>query len=490
MKLTLETPIKMRILFETTEEYTRLYEALTYKNTSVAYQIKMTWESADKYGRDWAANRVQQLEQELKQTLIFQDEQGYYTRPGLLNFIKTRFECEIENKIVYPEFKLFPWHKMPEFDPHKAQAEAVEKMLANPQCHIEFATGTGKSFIIQLLTKAAGLPTIICTPSKGLARSMYEECQYLFGKGKVGLLGDTKREIGRHILVCIGKSLSMITDPEELEAMKKYQVFVSDESHTLPADQLDRASHEVVGHCPYRWSVSGTQERTDGSDLKLLSMIGPQVYNYTIQQAIEDGVLAKLSFLVFDVNSGNFFESNNLVRMNQEHIYKNEKIAQVIASLVEQAVLAGMPTLVLIDEHIQEEILKAYMKVEYTYACGKTKTHKICKDFNDGKIMCIVGNSAVSTGTNFKPLRLTINWQAGKSGVKVKQGPIGRSTRIDKKTGKTDCKVIDFRITNAPTLKRHTNERIRYYSEVGKVEYVNFDEVFQQMTTTRSANGT
>ena len=88
--------------------------------------------------------------------------------------------------------------------------------------------------------------------------------------------------------------------------------------------------------------------------------------------------------------------------------------------------------------------------------------------------MCVVGTSAVSTGTNFKPVRLTINWQGGKAETKFKQGVIGRSTRIDQETGKTDCKIIDFRVNNIPMLKRHGSARIKLYKEVGPVEIVEY----------------
>ncbi len=496
MILKIVNPTKMRVFWSNDEEHSRLVKALTYKNTSVAYQIKMTKQMAYKYGEIWAANRVAELEGDLNETLLYQDEEGYYTRPGLVRYLEQRFQCKAENLIEYPEFRLIPWSKTPENEPYPYQLTGRDRLIQIKHGHIECATGTGKSYIIELLVKEAGLPTVISTPSKSIARQLYEELTLHFGKAKVGLFGDGKDEVGKHILVAIGKSLSLVKEPEDITAFQKYQVFISDESHTLPADQFDYYSNVVLGHCPYRWFVSGTQERSDGTDLKLLSIIGPQVLNYSIQQAISDGYLAKLSFLVFNVQSLSNYQSNNLVRMNQAHLYENERIAQVIALLTAQAVEANMPVLILIDEHVQEKLLQAYMKVDYVYASGKTKTHEICRDFNDGKIMCVVGNSAVSTGTNFRPVRLTINWQANKAAVKVKQGPIGRSTRIDKKTGKTDCKVVDFRIMNVDTLRRHANERIKYYSEIvqsydppEEVLFADFEAFFEQINTLRQSDG-
>jgi excinuclease UvrABC helicase subunit UvrB len=93
-----------------------------------------------------------------------------------------------------------PWHSEPKvvfddpyFEPTKAQSEGVERMLKNPHCHVEHATGTGKSFLVELLIKSTGLPTVVSTPSKSIARQMYDECILLFGKRNVGLFGDGKR---------------------------------------------------------------------------------------------------------------------------------------------------------------------------------------------------------------------------------------------------------------------------------------------------------
>ena len=475
INLYIVNPIKMRVVLDSDDELYRLKKALTFKNNSVEYQIKMTRNSAARYGQIWAQKRIAELKENLYECLLWEDEEGYYTRPGLLDYIMARFHGSVkfENLIAYPEFQLMPWHNQPQYEPHRAQAEAVERLLKNPHSHIEFATGTGKSYIIQLLIKKTGLPTVVSTPSITIARQLYNECIHLFGKNKVGLLGDSRRDIGKHILIAVGKSLSLISIPEEVEAFKKYQVLISDESHTLPADIFEKFCHGILSHCPYRWFVSGTQERADGTELKLISIIGKKVHSYSIQQAITDGVLAKLSFLIFNVESPSLFESQNIVRMNQEHFYKNERIARAIAEIAAASVANGDPVLILVDEHIQNDILKRYMTVDYAYACSDNDNNDICEKFNKGEIMCVVGTSAVSTGTNFKPVKLTINWQAGKSSVKIKQGAIGRSTRIDKDAGKSECKIVDFRVVNVRQLKRHADIRISYYKQIGEVMFAN-----------------
>jgi hypothetical protein len=158
--------------------------------------------------------------------------------------------------------------------------------------------------------------------------------------------------------------------------------------------------------------------------------------------------------------------------MNQKHLYENEEILNVITSMVKDAISKRMPVLILIDEHLQETRLKDKLGDIYSYACGGSDTDKICADFNAGKVLCVVGTAAVSVGTNFKPVRLTINWKGSKAGTKVKQGAIGRSTRIDELSGKKDCKIVDFRVKNVPMLMRHSNARIKFYKAVGPVSFL------------------
>lgn len=477
MKLEIVSPIQMLIHNASASDLQKLNKILTFKNKSVEYQIKRLRQS--NYSPMWVAERLSTLEQELYTTLLWQDSATglYYTRPGLLSHIKQRFlDCEVVNRVQYPEPARLAWEEIPPYEPHKAQSKAVELMLANPHSHIEFATGTGKSFIAMLLIKSMGLPTIVTTPSISIARQLYNTAVKLFGRKKVGLLGDGKKEIGSFILIAVGKSVGMIKEPDLIKEFSKYQVFISDESHTLPAKTFEYFCHNVLGHCPYRWFLSGTQQRTAGDDLLLHSIIGPKVYSYSIQQAIEDGILARLSFVMVDVRSKSVYnDPNNVVKMNQEHFYSNESIVRFIATLARTSVEQNKPVLILVDEHSQEELLRKHLTVEYVYACAGADIEKIVNDFNAGKIMCVVGTSAVSVGTDFKSVEVTINWQANRSPIKIKQGAIGRSTRVTE--SKKACVVVDFRVINVPLLKLHADTRLKYYADVGPVKILDFTNI-------------
>lgn len=481
MRMILETPTKLRFHDVSEAEFTGLQNMLKYKDKTIEEQLRRVKNNpyfVMRYGEEAFQKQIEDLSSKLYKSLLLEDPDGIYTLPGMVKKIQMNFpDSTYENHVSYPDFKLIPWEREPSYDPYGFQKDAMEALLANPHSHIEVATGLGKTYIAALLAKNTGLPIIISTITQNLAKSFYRDLCEMFGKRNVGMLGAGKKEIGKHILVAVGKSLSMVEDQENIDKFKKYQVFISDESHTLPASQFNYFTHTVLGHCPYRWFLSATQERNDGKDLLLEGIIGPRVYEMTIQEGIKQGYLAKIDTLVFDVtSSSSYYNSVNTVKMNQQHFYGNDQILDIIGKMVPQALENGMPVLILIDEHEQELLLRRKLGNIYSYAKGGADASGICRDFNAGKVTCVVGTSAVSTGTNFKPVRLTINWQAGKAETKFKQGAIGRSTRIDAETGKKDCKIVDFRVTNVQMMYRHANARIKLYREVGPVNIAEYKE--------------
>jgi superfamily II DNA or RNA helicase len=475
MKLILETPTILRIAGPTDYEIHTLKDLLKYKDNAIEQeirQLKLNPYWYQRFGEEWVAQRQDDLLKQLWKSLLFEDTNGYYTLPGIKeriqeNYPQTPYECNV----IYPEFKLRPWQKKPPYEPKEYQSNALVALVLNPHSHVEIATGLGKTLIAILLAKSSGLNVIIATPSAPIAKAIYKECKEYFGKKLVGMFGAERKDIGKSILICVGKSLSMI-EGEQIEEFKKYQVLISDESHTMAANQFSYYCNTVLGHVPYRWFLSATQERNDGKDLLLEGIIGPRVYEKTIQEGIAEGHLAKLSTLIIDVESKASYSSSNATRMNQKHLYQNEQILNIVVPMIKDAIGKKMPVLVLIDEHDQEKLLKDKLGDIYAYACGGSDTDQICQDFNAGKVMCVVGTAAVSVGTNFKPVQLTINWKGSKAGTKVKQGPIGRSTRTDEASGKTSCKIVDFRVKNVPMLLRHANARIKFYKDVGPVSFL------------------
>jgi len=74
---------------------------------------------------------------------------------------------------------------------------------------------------------------VVCTPSKSIAEQIYNDACHLLGKERVGMFGAGKKQVGKQFLISVGKSLSLV-EGEATEEFKQYDVFIADESHSLP----------------------------------------------------------------------------------------------------------------------------------------------------------------------------------------------------------------------------------------------------------------
>jgi superfamily II DNA or RNA helicase len=468
----LKEPTKI-YLPETTEEIKRF---LTFTDRSVNYQIhklknNFRWASGDPEGH---ANRIKELKEQSVKTLIFDDENGKYTYSGLINDLKQRFNWDIVNHINYPEPNLLPWSKKPEFDLRPYQKEAVESLKKVKHGAVELPTGSGKSACIIQLIKDYGLKTIVMTPSRSITEQIYQELCLSFGKNKVGKFSGTKKEIKKLIIVATGQSLTRIDkESEDFKELIKTQIFIADESHSVPADTFEAVCMGVASKAPYRFFFSATQLRTDGSEMILKGITGPVVYRKTFKELVLEGFLSPPKFLIFKVNSEGAVNRQDVNQETRKQLFENTNVAKLAAQIADKsAQIAKRKTLILIDELVQYDIIKNYLMTKHEFISGsmpQKKRAEIIKDFNEGDLMLLVGTSAISTGVDLKPTASLVYLQGGTSEIQVKQA-IGRGTRIFK--NKKDLWVSDFLVLNSRHMERHLKSRIKIYETLGEVKMV------------------
>jgi len=279
MKVEIKTPTKAYIVQATEEERTKFEKELTYRNTSVQFQLNKTmksdWLKRNK-PMEWQA-KVDELKSKVKNTVMFSDENGIFIRPGSIPSLSLKIDYE--NKIKMPTAKPMAWYKKPSFDPYPYQLETanlmIEAMYKGMPASAQLATGLGKSYILALITKQLGVKTLIVTPSTSIFYEILEFFQSCFGVNKVGTLGDGKKKTDRQIIIAIAKSVSSLKEgTKHYEDVAGCQLVLGDESHTLPAATLDSAFHGVLSDVPLRGFLSGTQTRGDGSLPLLNSIIG------------------------------------------------------------------------------------------------------------------------------------------------------------------------------------------------------------------------
>jgi len=504
MKFRKVSPTKAYIVDYTEAEFADLEKHCKYTNSSVGFQLSKHMKNT-RY-RNWcAANNSSKWEDTKNEliakkdhSLLQRDKEGWHLYPGYLGYLPKKIKVEVEDNSTYPEFKLLAWkHKFPH-ELYNCQQETIDLMLKNPHCHAELATGIGKTITIITLAQQTG-NTIIVTPSKDLFKDLVKKFTYYLGANNVGTYGDGKKKIGKPVTICIAKSLTMIKpNTLEWEFFSNASVVIGDECHTLAAATLEKTFHNVLSNVPYRWFLSGTAVRGDGTGKMLKSVIGPQVYSFNTKQGIEAGILCNLEFKIVKILTDKPGKtSKDPMVEKRNHLLRNTNASNFyskMANLLYEK--KNQKTLILVEEIEQICMLAKKLRVPFTYAHGntvkkadleklnkkhgtniesRTKNDERIDAFNKGEFGVFIGTSCVSTGTNFFANAHTMNWQGGGSETSTKQGSIGRSVRQlhlseyahlhDPITLRT---VWDLDIVGVEKMQKQLMQRIEYYEETGE----------------------
>ncbi len=489
MHIKIINPIKAIITNVNNEQIQYLKEQFTYTLESIRYLLKRHSKNywfKQKNPIGWE-KRKEELRLQLKASVIQFDGTDYWVRPGSICYIQDT-NYEIENVIEYPKFKPIPWESEPTFNPYYYQEESIKELLEVKHGNIQLPTGSGKTFIFLILAKQMGLNSVIVTPSQSIFNEILKEFEKRLGRKYVGGYGDGKKDLKKKITIAIAKSLTTLKPgTEAYQFFREKQMFAADESHILGSETLEKVCHGVLQNVPYRFFVSATQTRNDGTEVLLQSIIGKNVYEKSILECIEEGFLCPLNFIILKVISPLNKYISDPLEAKREHFLYNPNIAELIAKTANSLWTAQQEsTLILVEELCQISMLKDLLKVPFSYVHSGSKKEaekwglqavdlqEEIDKFNEGKVRVLIGTKCISTGTNLFPTHNSINWQGGSSEIATKQGIMGRSTRKleiskykDLHKPKPFCRIFDFDVVDQPILKRQLQERIKYYEESG-----------------------
>lgn len=502
MKLLISNPTKAFLTSYTDEELSALRSALTYTNTGVKHLIKrhysnFRWKSQNE--RSWG-EKLQELQKDLKKTLVFEEEGRFYIRPGTIPYL-LGFELEVENQINYPIPHKFPWKQPLPFVLHPEQDQTWQGFLRDKHVNAALCTGFGKSAIIIKACQEMGLNACIVTPGKGVFTELVEKFEFHFGKKHVGMFGDSKKKLGKKFTIAIGDSLANIKpgSPEH-EFFSNLDVLIVDESHEFAAESLEDVCHGVLANIPYRMFLSATQMRNDGSLPLLQSIIGKMVCELSTDEAIKKGYICTHDFRIVSIDSSNpDFESSDALAMKRAHFLNNKNIAQFAAKLANgMANMQGKQTLILCEEMNQLAMLVPLLTVPYALAHSergavrleelglpKVDVQDSIEKFNKNEAKVLIGTSCIHVGRNIYPTHSTINWVGGASHIKTKQGSIGRSVRhgrsnpwAAKCVDKDKCTIYDFDIEDNFVMSRHLESRMECYRDSGtEIKYIRLKQI-------------
>ena len=467
-----------------------LKKQLSYKNMSIHYQhqkhLQRKWlERKDPEGF-WI--QAEELKNQVNQNLLFYINNIPHTYPGIIPYLNQ--ESSVTNYVQYPKFKQIPWVKPLPFEPYHYQKEAMEKLMEVRHGHISVGTGLGKTAILLMIARNAGLRTVISTPSQSIFSELMVFFQRHLGKGKVGGYGDGKKDLKAPITIAIGRSLSMLKEGTKAwDFFAEKQMLLVDEAHTFGSEELEKTCHGALKDIPYRMFVSGTQVRGDGKQILLNSIIGLCVLDMDLKEGIEQGFLCPLKFKILNVISPSTRTFKDPIECKREHFLRNPNIADLAAKIANASwTVKQESTLILVEELGQIAMLKKLIKVPMAYAHSASKKdaeewglqsvdkQESIEKFNKGEVKVLIGTSCILTGVNMFCTHNTVNWVGGASEVVTLQGAVGRSTRKlensqykDFHKPKPHSLIFDFNVQGQPILSRHLQKRIEFYERSGEV---------------------
>lgn len=451
---------------------------LTYDDKSVGVQISRLKQNLrfkrgdpDKYHE-----ALLKLKEEQKVCLLYQNAEtgDFWTYSGLAKQLNTRFGWEMPFRPAFDTEKIIAYNKMPHVGRYYQEA-AFQALIDIGHGAIQLPTGSGKSWIIQRLMKRYPVKTLVVTPYTSITIQLTEQFEQAFGVKHVGQFGDGKKVFNKLFTIATAKSISMIVaGSKEWDALSQCEMVIFDESHMVPAETFQKVCLSVCVSAPLKFFVSATQLRNDGSELLLAGITGPVVYTKNFKDLSAEGFLKTPVVHVFNVNSTGSL-SFDPKKETRNQLYLNPNVNSMAGDIANKMLKAGKQVVILIEEYDQFLMLKNFMKDSFEFLHGPVSTkatkevlpkeywkcdiEKTVKEFNEGKVRCIIGTTAISTGIDLQPVGGLIYLQGGTSPIKIPQG-VGRGTRP---VGPKELWVVDFRIQGSKIMERHISTRLDIY---------------------------
>ncbi len=160
-------------------------------------------------------------------------------------------------------------------EPFPYQAEAVEAWFEGGRRGVVvLPTGTGKTYVAQLIMERLGRSTLVVTPTLDLMQQWYGVLATAF-ELEVGLVGGGYYEV---------QPVTVTTYDSAYLHMERFgdrfALLVFDECHHLPGPSYSTAAELALA--PFRLGLTATPEREDGGERRLEGLIGPVVYRREI----------------------------------------------------------------------------------------------------------------------------------------------------------------------------------------------------------------
>lgn len=353
----------------------------------------------------------------------------------------------------------------------------------------KIATGVGKTSLAQELIRKIKCRSLFVVPSVPILRQTVKRFEEAYGKKNVGIWGDGTKRLG-YVTVATYASIYS-ADASEFD---EFRLAIFDEVHHIGADTFFAVAVERLRNVIYRYGLTAFEERADGGTILVEAAVGPTIYSYEAPQAIEEGYLARPTYMIYDVNqtkgSWDKYKIKDKVKTKvstemskpyngdddglayKNWVLGNDLLNAKIAELVEAFVQDGDSVLILVDEIDHgKKLMELIPDAGYCIGGGKDN-ERLQKEFNQRKLKVLIGTSTLGEGADTVPVDVLIELQGGASKSKTLQAD-GRALRNDPDENGVPRKpttiIIDFNFPNCRILQRHSGLREQVHKIMGEV---------------------
>lgn len=342
-----------------------------------------------------------------------------------------------------------PWIG-PELYPH--QIDAFVEAMTKERAIINLPTGSGKTVTAIRIISALQKPTLIIVHRKELMLQWKKAIKDYTGLNAV-VFDDKKKEFGT-VTIAMVTSLFIYLKKNKLPI---FDVLVVDEIHHLPSDTFYSVSMKC--DAKYRFGLTATTTREDGTDLYMEAGIGPICISVSADDMIKQKHLALPKFEFIDVPASAYTRYADFRDEYKFGITLNDTRNKAIAARLKQLVKEGRQVYVHVEQIDHGKILSELSGFPFVYSQTKDRTEQINK-FRSGETRAVI-STLLGEGVDIPNIGAII--MAG--GRKTKIGTIQKIGRALRPGKEKDAIIVDF-VDKGNHLSRHSMARYNTYCDV------------------------
>ena len=343
---------------------------------------------------------------------------------------------------------------------------------------IWYATGSGKTAVAARIMAKLGLKTLYIVPTKDLLHQTATDFER-FLQVPTGKIGDGKFKIDSDIIVATIQTLYSVLKNEAhkrredvLKILDDVDLLFIDEHHHGASESYLSTLNAI--HAYYRFGLTGTAFREDGTDILLRASTGKVIARVDSSDLIKKNVLSKIEIKMFRFRDQSLDDMKlSWVEIYEAGIMRNNRRNLLLYEKIVYYKEQGRTILVIVNRIEHGETLQSMIQgsVFVHGSVASEERNLIREEFKDGKIQVLIASNIYDEGVDVPALDCLVIAGGGKSRRQTIQR-VGRALRIS--PGKTEAVIIDLIDHHSRTLHKHSMQRKNTYKSESefKVEII------------------